>query len=226
MPVNTNAFYHLSMIGECGGQDIINNFYYRLAQDLIPGDFNFAGAQDLAELFRDYVWRDTVNPLTFGYASFLPTAYTLKEIVVTPYDADYNPIYQLPYVLGVGEDGLATAARGSNAACAIIRFNLAPQSLLNGFNPPKSGYIAYGPLNEEAVDPDGLLSSAWQGYMGIVGELVSTSLVKLTPPCEFVPVRIKRTKVGGVLTLQGWSDVLGASPRAMTSFRRSRISRG
>lgn len=226
---NTDALYKLVQNGVCQGQKIVNIHYYRLAADLVPGDFNYGGAEQLASLWKDYIWASTLNPFTNGISDFLPTSYTLQDITVYPCDNDLSPLFQLPYTLSVGESGLSSGIVNGVANTAILRYNLAPLSFLSGFEPPRSGYLAWGPLPQEAITADGKLETAWQDNLEIVGNILSQTLTGFTPPVTFVPVRLKQTRVTNpitgetALTLNGWSDVIGCAPRTRTSFRRSRV---
>lgn len=214
---NTNAFYEVKLQGRYEGQDIVNILFYRLGFDIIPGDFNLAGADTLANLVKDNVWTPTLKP-------YMLTGYLLDKIVVTPRDADFNPLYQLPYVKEVGEYGGTAGNSNGPATCLIARCNLNPTNLTQGFFPPKRGYLAIGPLADNVITNTGDIEAGnYAGWVTAVQKFAQT-LTSILPPATFHPIRLRVTRtLGGLVTLNGWADIASMSVNHKASFRRSRV---
>jgi hypothetical protein len=213
---NSDAFYKVVLNGRYAGQAIVNVLYYRLADEYVPGPLNFAGAEDLAFQVKQEIWTPSLK-------GTLSDGYVLENITVYPMDAGFSLLYQMPYQMPVNESGSDTGvATNGPATCAIIRFNLEPTSPLNGIYPPRSGYVAIGPLSDAYVDNTGHIPTAalagWQG----VADALSQNLENAVPPAVFYPIRVKQTKVLGVLKIISYADISGASTRSLASFRRSR----
>ena len=214
---NTNTFYTVSLRGQYAGQAIVNVLHYRLFADLGLLEWNYAGAELLAQGVRDTVW-------TPGLKQMVPTGYELVDIHVTPRDNEFKPIYQLPFTLPVNEDGLASGDVAGPASCIIGRFQLEPTSLLNGLVAPKRGYLAIGPVLEDWIDGSGRLTDAAMDNLAPQMAKFSDNVVTLIPPAIFFPIRVKTTKlVGGLITLEGYADVSNCQVRRIASFRRSRL---
>jgi len=217
MPINASGFYEAVLQGRYRNQNVFNILHYRIGADIIPGQFNFAGAPELAAALKQVVWED-------GLKGIALTEYLLDKIVVYPRNPDFSTIYQNPYVLEVGEYGVRAGSPSGAAPCAIVRFNLEPTSILNDFHPPRSGYVAFGPVAENTIDPDGNIEAGDYSTMNTVFQCLAddipSGLLGLT---TFYPIRVSTVKVGGLLTLRGWADVSSCTLRHKASFRRSRV---
>jgi hypothetical protein len=174
----------------------------------------------LAFQINQEIWTARLQPAQ-------PPSYTLEDITVYPMDGLFAPIYQMPYVETINEPGTAAASDGNDfngaAPCVIIRFNLEPTTIIQGLNPPRSGYVAIGPLADFNVLDSGVLASgAITGYQALADALAG-NLENLVPPAVFYPIRVKTLRVAGVTLIVGWADIEGATVRAKSSFRRSRM---
>lgn len=217
---NSDAFYKVVLNGRYSGQAIVNILYYRLLVGAGLSGLNFAGAEDLAFQVKQEVW-------DAGMKGALVPGYVLENITVYPYDVQFDLLYQMPYSLLVNEAG--TAANGETngpAGCVIVRFNLEPTSPLNGLFPPRTGYVAIGPIKDGNVDSTGHIPTAdlagWQAVFSHMAE----NLENLVPPAIFAPIRVKSTNVAGVWRIVSFADISSVSVRSRASFRRSRLPEG
>lgn len=217
MPINVSAFYDVVLHGRYRGQNIFNILHYRTGEDFIPGDFNLAGAPEVANAVKTAIW-------TNGIKSRMHEEYLLDKVVVYPRNPAFATIYSMPYTLEVGEYGVKYGATVGPSTCVIVRLNLENTSVFNGFFPPKRGYLAIGPIEEAAIDNDGNLEgadfAAWASSVECFADDLHTGLLGLE---TFYPIRVSTRKIAGVLTLRGWSDIVSTSVRHKTTFRRSRI---
>lgn len=214
---NSDGNYKVVLNGRYSGQAIVNVLYYRLAFDIVPGGLNFAGAEDLAFQIKQEVW-------DAGMKVVQPPDYTLENITVYPYDNAFDLLFQLPYVLPVQEVGTGSSqATNGPAPCVIVKFNLEPTSPLNGIYPPRSGYLAIGPVSDQNIDDSGhIFGAALAAYQALANKFAN-NLENLIPPAVFFPIRIKSVKVAGVFRIISYADISSATVRALTSFRRSRM---
>lgn len=217
MPINVTAFYDVVLQGRYRNQNIFNVLHYRLGEDPIPGAWNLAGAEELAEAVHVHVW-------TNGLQARMSEQYLLDKIVVTPRNPDFATIYSLPFTREVGEYGVKVGALTGPATCIIANFVLEPTSVLNDFHPPKRGYVALGPIEEAAIDDDGNLEGAdFAAWDTSVQCLADNLPIGVIPIATFYPIRVSTVKVLGVITLRGWADVSAVTVNHKTSFRRSRL---
>lgn len=215
---NASAYYKVVLNGRYNGQAIVNLLYYRLADEYVPGPLNFAGAEDLAFQVKQEIW-------TSGMGSRYPADYFLENITVYPMDNDFVLLYQMPFVMAVNENGWhASLPSDGPAACVIARFNLEPTSPLNGIFPPRTGYVALGPVASLHVENDGNLTVDGMTLYTEVAATMAQNLENLVPPAVFYPIRVKITNVLGVIKIRSFADVSSAVVRSRVSFRRSRIA--
>lgn len=212
---NVDTFYKLVTNGLYAGQAIQNIFWYRLAADILPGDLNLAGAQELATAFKEQVWDDHMKGM-------MHEDYTLQSIDVFPRDTDFTLLYQLPHVLVVNEAGTAEGDTDGPDMCVTVRALLEPVTLLTNGVAPKRGYWALGPIASDQIDNTGHLISAAVDYFQAESEPFAANLTTITPPASFFPIKIRTTVVAGVLTLHGWADIYGVSVNPRRATRRSR----
>jgi hypothetical protein len=217
MPINVDVFYDAVLHGLYNSQAIVNVLHYRLGIDAIPGDLNLAGAEELANGIKDNVWPHL--------KAVQPAAYTLEDITVYPRNDSFALIYQTPFLLPVNEAGTSGGWSGTGASpCVILRAHLEPTTIVEGFIPPRRGYLAIGPVAETSVDDTGhLVSGALDAYQTL-GDALATNIVSLVPAAVFFPIRVSVHKeLGGLLTLRGWADVDQFVVRPLASHRRSRM---
>lgn len=214
---NFNTFYTVAMRGQYAGQAITNVLYYRLFADLGLLEWNYAGAELLAQGVRDTVW-------TPGLKNMVPTGYELVDITVSPRDNEFKPIHQLPFTLPVNENGAAAGDVAGPASCIIGRFQLEPTTIVNGLVAPKRGYLAVGPVIEDWIDGTGRLTDAAMANLAPQMAKFADNVATAIPPALFFPIRVKTKKLlGGLITLEGYADVSNCQVRRIASFRRSRL---
>lgn len=213
------AIYKVVLNGSAFGEDVKNILYYRSGIGLEIGGLTAGGTLELSQAVKTLVWP--------ALKSVLPAAYRLQDITTYVYeDGTFNPIYQNPTTLGVGENGTQPGATNGPAVCAIAKFQLEPTIvLLNGPKPPKRGYLAIGPLTDSQVNNDGTVlydgnsTLTWGACAFALGNNVE---VLLPVPFVWFPVRVSQTKILGIFKITSYADVREVVIRDITSFRRSR----
>lgn len=216
MSINADALYKVVLKGRVNNQDVVNVLWYKVGVDLLPGALNFGGADLLANLVHSQVWTGTLR-------STMNTLYLLSSIQVYPYDENFSPILQLPYERNVGEYGQSAGAINGSAPCLIAKFNLEPTSILQGFFPPKRGYVALGPIRDDYIDNTGNVEGDFYNYWQLAANRFTIDLVSVVPPMTFEPVRVSTRTILGVFTFRGWAGIQSVSLRHRASFRRSRL---
>jgi len=219
MPFAT-AYYKAVMKAVFQDQAIVNILWYRPGLNFDLTGLGDGGTTVLAGLVKDNVWPKL--------KALMNTTFTMEEVVAYHYDQSLHLSTQLPGAVPVGETGARGTGNGNGgpAPCAILRFNLAPTSVLDNFFPPKRGYLAVGPLDDDEVTDDGHVnttSGSYNAEWGNLADAVSSNLVSIVPPLEFVPIRIQTKKIAGLITLRGHADIVSAVVRSRASFRRSRL---
>lgn len=215
--LSNDAFYRVILAFSAWGQVVQNVLYYRLGLSALPGGWSLAGAQQLAEAIQSKVWDDVLK-------SAVSAGVTLETITVYPYNGDFDPVVNLPYVLTVNEIGTATGTTAGPASNVTCSFNIEPQTAgLNGWFPPKRGSVAFGPIRENDTGEDGRLTTTAQAFFAQKLAILASDIWDVADLAVFWPCRISTTKVAGVLTLRGFSDVSGVTIRDVAKFRRSRL---
>ena len=217
-----NALYKVILDGSFQGQDIKNILYYRNGIGIDIGGLTVGGAKEVSDAVAAIVW--PVLRLV------LPSAYELQQITTYVYDDQtFDLVYQNPFTLGIQAYGVRTSDLNGPAPCAILKFILEPHiAFANGFFPPKRGYLAIGPLDDDQVKSNGELQLTggsgleWDAVCAVMANNVETIL---PIPAVFFPVRVSMRKFGILLKLKivSVSDVRAAVMRTQTSFRRSRM---
>lgn len=213
------AIYKVILNGECQGQDIKNILWYRNGIGIDLSGLTVGGTVEVANAVKATIW-----PLL---KEVMQSIYTLQDISVYVFDeSTFNLLYQNPTILGVQEQGMQHENMNGPAVCGIMKFSLEPTSILvNGPKPPKKGYLAIGPLNDDQVKDDGELNLTG-GYQAVWNGVCfgfANNIETLLPPAVFFPIRVHHDKVLGVWNLDSFSDIRDASMRTQTSFRRSRM---
>lgn len=215
------AIYKAVLRGTYAGQNIVNNLFYRTGIGFDLDGLSLGGAKELATCIRGQVWEYMKETLPLGY--------TLEAIDVYPYhDGTFDLMYQNPWTENVLETGTQVDATDGPAVCAIYKFNLEPTVIFaNGFNPPKRGYIAVGPVISGWIDNDGRIVAGVfntvENTMQRFATALAANLESLLPPVVFYPVRVKQDNILGIFKPVSYADVNGVVLRRRTSFRRSRV---
>jgi hypothetical protein len=212
------AIYKAVMHGSALGQDVNNMLYYRTGVGIDIAGLTIGGTKEVADCLKAAVW-PAMRPL-------LPGDYELQDITVYAYhDSTYELMFQNPYTLGVHELGTKSENTNGPAPCAIVRFDLEPTPILvDGPKPPRTGYIAFGPLGDDMISDQGYVvrTGALGGLWDALTAAVSTNLVNVLPPVVFFPIRVHHDVVLGLLKITSFADVGDAVVRNVASFRRSR----
>lgn len=212
---NFSAMFKVVLEGLQGGQNITNVLWYR--KGYFGGIFDWGtGAAEVARTVEEDLWAPTLK-------SAMSTTYTLQGIRVTPYDSAFAQVLSMPHYREVNEAGTASGSVAGPAACLIARFNVEAISILNGFVPPKRGYLAVGPYREADVDDNGRLTTTAQTFWT---DKCGVFAVNLTPGVigEIWPCRVKLIKLPFLPpVLAGFADVESMSVNAVAAFRRSRL---
>lgn len=216
--LDNDKYYQVVLNGVYQLQSIKNILWYRIGFDLLPGGMNVAGAEHLAFLVYEHIWLSNLRDV-------MASTYKLQDITVIPYNGQFDPIYNLPFIREVNEFGTQAWASAGPAACFTARFILEPQVLgLAGWFPPRRGYLALGPIRESDVDEAGRITSSAETYWEANIQVLSQDLAGLPWPVTFFPIRVRITKLlGGTLRLDGYTDISGIDLRPVATFRRSRL---
>lgn len=216
MPIH---FYKGVFRGSYSGQDINNVFWYRDDGSLPFSGQPYFGGEDLAYQLKTEIW-PLMRPL-------LPAGYRLVTIDATVHDETFAPLTGTPLVYPVDEVGsYASADSVGPALCAIVSFSVSPvYNFIPVNKPPKRGYLALGPLPEDAVDNTGLLAAGYRTGSAMTDFLTKLfdPLTNLAPPGMFYPVRVSARMILGVFNFGGYSEIVDAVCRPRASFRRSRL---
>ena len=216
-----SGFARIAFEGEYFNQQIVNVFHYR-STAWLPGQGN---PFDDVITFLDAVLAE----LQASYLTLFPTDYTLRQATAVGYDDEYRIVTSSPLVRTVGAAGQSGYTTSMGAAnCGILSLRLGEQFQINntGFSARNRGYLALGPFGEAAVDNYSHLVANQQGLMNTFGAHVDNPITIVTPAVVLTPIRIhqKFANVLGVRVLlwRTYSDVLGYTPNAVASYRRSR----
>lgn len=215
--IDNSAYYSVSLNGTFNGQNIVNVLWYKLGLAFTPGGLNFFGAEHLATCVYNSVWNG-------GLKQAQSNNYRLRDITVVPFNGLFDPIYNLPFIREVNEVGNQSGATVGSAGCITCRFVLEPQILgVNGFLPPRRGYLSFGPIREIDIDDAGRLSTAAESFYETNLNPVSLTISSLPFPVTYDPIRMRIFRVLGVPILQGWTGISAVDVRPISSFRRSRV---
>lgn len=217
LEIDNSAYYKVLMNGRFQNQRIMNVLWYRVGLDIVPGDFNLYGSEHLANCVLNNVW-------LAGMRTACSATYTLEDITVIPFNGTFDPVYNLPFILEVNQNGTQTFEAFSPAACITARFVLEAQILgINGWFPPRRGYVSFGPIREVDLTPDGRLTPAAETFYETNLNPFAVDLSLLPHPITYFPIRVRVTNVLGVLNLLGWTDIFSLDVRPIATFRRSRL---
>lgn len=216
--------YSVTLKGLYAGQNVINVLWYRAVT--LWGDLGtLLGAQAaLCAEVKQEIW-DSRSPGHiggYGMEERALTGYTLSSIDCAAYDDEAVLLSTSPYTLVVNEPGLNNAASNGPAPAAIFKANLEP-AFGPGLFLPKRGYIAFGPIADNAIENDGSLNAAEVVIMQTIANHMADNIVTESPIETFFPVRVRVTRVGGLITELGYRDVSGFVVKPIASFRRSRL---
>lgn len=215
--IDNSAYFKVMLNGEFETQRILNILWYRIGLDVIPGNLNLYGAQELAELVYNQCWHN-------GLQTASSNTYKLQDITVYPFNEFFDPIFSMPYVREVNELGVQTPETAGPANCVTARFVLESQFLgFNGWFPPRRGYISWGPIREVDSGRNGRLTDNAHTFYESNLNCLCVDLSALPTPVTFWPIRVKTTNILNILTLLGYTDIQGVDIRPIATFRRSRL---
>lgn len=220
------AQYHrVSIEMTCQGQAITNVLWYWGTTNW-SSLLDYTGFTDalVAEL-RENIWYSTSSPTSddqYKMANLLPNDLSLTQWVVQSYTDAFALVTGLPQVYPDSGDGLRSPEHGGPATCAIIRTNLSP-----GFGPgiglPRRGYLAVGPVCDDMTDEAGRLNSTWLPRWQGWADRLAAPIITESPAQTLLPIRVRLTRVAGLITDISYRAIASCSVRELTSFRRSRM---
>lgn len=202
------GFYKAVVQGTALGQEINNILYYStLAPDALGWDAGVAA--DLGQSIAD-AWVETALPL-------LPTEYQFEGVVMSMVNED--GVTTSPYTVPVSDTGTGASASaiGTVAQVLIYKFNCDPVTLINPHPVPRRSYVAFGPMLESQINPNGQIATP-AGFQTMGDALFTQG--HLIGATEYLPHRVGRT-VGS--TSAGVGRVVNGIVRPFSSFRRSRL---
>jgi hypothetical protein len=215
------GFGRIAFEGEYYNQQIVNVLHYR-STDWGPGDGN--PFDDVLAILDAVILK-----LKTTYLLLFPPDFTLRQVTAVGYDDHYNIVTSSPLVRTIGEIGTSGYTAGMGAAqCAILGFRLGEQATINGVGKSKRnrGYLALGPIGEQAVDNYSHLVLNQSLLTGNLGALLDDQIIMVAPSITLIPIRVHEKWQGvfgnRVLLWRTYSDILGYSVNAVASYRRSR----
>jgi hypothetical protein len=221
------SFYQITLDGRYANQDVKNILWYRDATLFADGLELFGMLDALANTVKDSVWASR-SP-TFiggrGMKDLMLQDYNLASITVLAYSNGSSLLSDTPFVLPVAEAGNVAGASNGPATCCILKANLEP-SFGPGIGLPKRGYLALGPLNDASIGNTGLIGASDVADWNSLGQVLAANLVTTLPASVFFPIRVKITRVLGVITSIGYKDVSDWTCNPIAKFRRSRLPEG
>lgn len=212
------GFGKLTLVGEYFGNSIVNVFHYR-SEDWLPFAGNpFDDMLTAIDAFLDHVKTEYLQGMT--------TNYTLLRCEGVGYSDNYTIVTDTPVVRTVNEPGGLDQVTSGAMVCANIRFVLGQQTNINGIGHSKRnrGFIAYGPIGEIQVDNFGHIADGYvSGVLSPLAQKLDDTLTDLEAFTSLIPIRVHTKRVGGILILRTYSDVVGYVLPRRASFRRSRL---
>jgi len=216
-------FVRVALQGQQANQQIINILWYRPATDFGSGSLFYDALAAVAEAVYEQIWNpggDGSGP-PWDLRSLMPNTYTLDNIQVDGYDDAYALVSSAPFVRTVNEAGGLSTETNGPTTCVIMRAQLEPV-LGPGIGLPKRGYIALSPVPDVAIDDGGQLTTTWLDRYDDFGDLIGQNLETTVPLMSYFPIRVRLTRVLGLITVITWKDVSDFHPRQSVSFRKSR----
>lgn len=216
-------YYRLATRMEYYGQDIINVYWYRSITAFGALLDRLAVMNALAAEWKENFWDDRSPAHAGGYGlrEILPDECNFADMTVQAWDDGIVAFTSDPVTIPVNQLGLVSGGTNGPAVCAIMKANLTP-AIGPGIGLPKKGYLAIGPLMDSQIGSTGGLNTETQGRLQGLANRMALSIFTELPPDELEPIRVRLTRVAGVVTDIGWKTVASWAVRTQTSFRRSR----
>jgi len=198
------AIYRVTTVGDCQGQEIRMNFFYRLGIGIDASLLPFVGCQAIAEEFEQEVLPAILNCQTEQYTN----QYIEADLLESTFNITLSMPYRHPTI---NRHGVAGGQSLGPASYVYLRANLEPMNIVEGIVAPKKGGVMFGPL-AEAHFADGRLESQWwnndQSQFNQLAVKLSQNLEGIDPPAIYWPVRVRIVRaLGGLITFVGYSDV-------------------
>lgn len=220
------GFMKFSVVGNAGGQEIVNVLWYRSDTWLPLVGNPFSQMQEAMDAVGVYL----LNTWLAG----LPQEYVLQRFEGVGYSDAFDIVTASPVVRTVQQNGnIQSPGHDSFAHAANIRFVLGAQHQINGIGSSKRnrGYVAYGPVGSPFISDDGHFTGTYiSNLVNAVGQKLMGSVVDAGDLATLVPVRIHEKFVENpvpllpdILVFRTYSDVLGYVLPTKVTFRRSRL---
>lgn len=219
------TIYQVAVKGHANGQDVVNVLWYRdpsvfgtLAEYL--GMANALAEQVNAQVIQS---QGPLHVRGYGLLEAVTVDYTLDELVVNAWNSLFEPIASSPVTFDATGVGLREGSTNGPAPCINLRANLEPV-LGPGFGTPKRGYLAIGPIVDSDIAGGGVVAPAALPVFEGLGDNLATNVPVLLPvPTIFFPIRVKVTRLLGIVTNIGYRDVSDFTVDQVAKFRRSRL---
>lgn len=211
------GFYQVICRGAAASQQVINVFWYQttLVFELLDELLDYEEA--LAAEFKQTVW-DSRSPAFVGgqgWRDVQPQTYSLTSIQVNGYNDDGVINQSDPYELQVGELGLG--ASQTNGPQDYVRVNANLQPFFGpGLLLPRKGFLKIGPIGDDSVGNDGLLTTSALAAYQSVADKFGEDLVTTDPVGVLEPLRVRSNCIPiplsdpprCLVTLIGWRGVV------------------
>lgn len=210
-------FYRVAMNGLVQGQAVANILWYRSAFP-VPDLPTLVQIEDaLAAEVEENIWANAVGGMKLTSSIF----YTLVDITVDAH-SDAGPFLSTtPFIRPVGEAGTRGGATQGPAQTAIFSAVLEP-AFGPGVGLPKRGHLKYGPLLDTDILDTGLISGTAQAILNALAANFAANIATELPVSLFFPVRVRLTRVLGVVTALTYRDVSAFVVRPVPSWLHSR----
>lgn len=217
-------FYQLTTVGEYYGQEVVNVHWYRSITAYGAFLDRIAVCQALAAEYIENIWNSRAPAYVGGYGlrDLMSDEFTFQELRVQAWDDSIVAFTSDPVIVPMGQTGLVSGGTNGSAPCAIFHANLAPAAG-PGIGLPKRGYLAIGPIMDAYIGADSQLNAFAMEHFQEVADRLSLSMFTELPPDELEPIRVRLTRVAGVVTDIGYKNVSSWVVQPLAKFRRSRL---
>lgn len=218
-----SQFYQVSLIGAYAGQSVVNVLWYRAAINFPPAELLFDLQAAIAAEVKENLW-DSLgggSDANFNLRDLMPTSYLLDKIVVSAWDDVLDPVSSDPSILTVNQAGLNTSSFMGTTPYILMRANLEPV-VGPGIGLPRSGHLKIGPVDEDIVDNTGRLTVQGLARFAYLGDRLAANITTEAPPAVFFPIRVRVTRVAGLVTVITYKDVSDFDPDALVRSYKGR----
>jgi len=213
------GFGKITVVGNAGGQNIVNVFWYRSEQwfPLLGDPFT-----TMQEVIDHWI---LVNLNTWLFCH--PGAYVLQRVEGVGYnnamvEQDGSTAVRTVQEVGTGNGG----EFDSYALTANITWICGPQHQISGVGSSQRnrGTTAIGPVASEKISDSGhFVGNYISQDVDAAANTLRSQLVDFQAISNLTPVRLHTAVALGIKTGTTWSDILGYKLPTKVSVRRSRL---